>query len=727
MHVNPNPYYYHQYYPPGSHPPPQAFAHLSDSVAVGGVPVARGESPRLPVNGILSDQNNRIKSASPSPLTTTTSKNVCTRDAETLSQCTECFSKALPNLNAGSECLIRPDSFRFVATSENATVTRRTWLHDFRNLISIQKFKEKPKYQKVLNVNVDQFGLIEFSLLLLTSSQSLIQDKSHGPIMSLLLYACCNPQVCYLFECNEGNFSTLKEEQNLKISFSQFPDKMTEILQQIPAQYEIKITNPSRLAGDLESSSSSHHQTNSTIPTAVLSIFESNEFRIYNHLSLKVQRLKCCDVKKILSHELLVFQNFADCLSWRLDQEMCLCMKQQSRLQELEQEKNDLVAQHASDLCAVVDENSARLDNAKETFAIKFAEVEAGKAALKEQLLLAEREGEALKLEIHRLSLVEAEHRGCASVLQDKKDLSTKLAVANAKLVDKDETIDALKAQLKDYDAMKTKYDIMEGEASSAKSVKEKLEEKSEQLNAYKERTRTLQTKLKEAEDTVCDLETKFEEARKEIEELKTEFSDRNQAYNVNIHMLEKKDLRIQQLEAEFEKICQANFELNRRLTDSIVRNAKRQQPEHFKSDTTSIDRILFPEKSEADPAANTMAPPLHARTASHPNGLLPSRHSQTSSTAGNVSQPAGSHSSVPIPATQPLPSTYPHYQSATGGAISTPKESHKFPALPHSATLHANNAPPFSSDLNFSFSGQKKAKNAFNIRRNSSSQRGSL
>lgn len=735
MHVNPNPYYY-QFFPPGHHPAPPTFTHLSDSITVGGIPVSRQEPSNQAAgsNNYQHDTTTTRTSTSPSPppLNTSTSS----KENRNPNLCTDCTGDSVPNLDPGGDPFVRPDTFIF---DDNHDICRAVkWFHDFRDLVSLQKYKEKPKYQNMITVYLDHMGLVNFIVVLLTSTHSLIQDKSHGSIMSLLLYASSNPQLCYLFECNENQFSHIKEEQNLKITFSQFPDKMTEILRLIPSQYEIKITN----LIETQTTKDSNENPKVASTSAVLSIYESNEFRIYNHLSLKIQRLQCCGVKRILNHELLLYQNFATCLSYRLTTEMQRSSSLQNELQKLTDEKRAMTAQHVADFQAMQEEHMTEIEGVKTKYKDLVGDLEAEKLALRNQLQTAEHDAESLRLEIHRLGLVEAEHRGCASVLQERKDLLTKVAVLSAKLDDKDETIDALKTQLKDYEAMKTKYSTLEAEVSDAKMMRLKMEEKTEQLNAYKERSRTLQAKLKEAEETVNELEAKFEEARKEVEELKSEFTDRNQAYNVNAQMLEAKDLRIQQLEIEYEKMCQANFELNRRLTDSIVRNAKRQQPEHFRSDTSSIDRILFPEKGDVEQTAPNMPaiPSLHAHTVSNYTTSAKPYRSNSHSYVQPTPTSYGSASVPGPPASQPLPTSHPYTNSSSGGVsgpnVSTPPEGHKYPAMPHSATLPGAHTagPPTSAGTNQPMAppgsatiGQKKAKNAFNIRRTVGSQRGSL
>eukprot|EP01054_Gregarina_sp_Poly1_P007789 Gregarina_sp_Poly_1__7788@NODE_4403_length_609_cov_101_483395_g412_i2_p1_GENE_NODE_4403_length_609_cov_101_483395_g412_i2NODE_4403_length_609_cov_101_483395_g412_i2_p1_ORF_typecomplete_len164_score39_49MAD/PF05557_13/0_086Foamy_virus_ENV/PF03408_14/91Foamy_virus_ENV/PF03408_14/0_064HOOK/PF05622_12/0_15Csm1_N/PF18504_1/19Csm1_N/PF18504_1/1_1e02Csm1_N/PF18504_1/0_46Golgin_A5/PF09787_9/8_6Golgin_A5/PF09787_9/0_95YabA/PF06156_13/0_67YabA/PF06156_13/42SOGA/PF11365_8/0_58SOGA/PF11365_8/1_1e03SOGA/PF11 len=131
----------------------------------------------------------------------------------------------------------------------------------------------------------------------------------------------------------------------------------------------------------------------------------------------------------------------------------------------------------------------------------KVSEAEAETSILKDQISQSAQENESLRLEIHRLSLIEADHRNCGLREEEKKDVAAKLNIATAKIIDRDAEIETLKTKLIEYEAMKTKYEVVEAEALESRVLKERLEEKTQQLNAYKERSRTLQHKLQETEE----------------------------------------------------------------------------------------------------------------------------------------------------------------------------------------------------------------------------------
>eukprot|EP01053_Blabericola_migrator_P001957 Blabericola_migrator_1__1956@NODE_1532_length_4334_cov_107_653386_g1006_i0_p1_GENE_NODE_1532_length_4334_cov_107_653386_g1006_i0NODE_1532_length_4334_cov_107_653386_g1006_i0_p1_ORF_typecomplete_len648_score139_46SAS6_N/PF16531_5/5_1e13MAD/PF05557_13/1e06HOOK/PF05622_12/2_1e06DUF4686/PF15742_5/11DUF4686/PF15742_5/4_1e06BLOC1_2/PF10046_9/0_27BLOC1_2/PF10046_9/68BLOC1_2/PF10046_9/0_17Laminin_I/PF06008_14/90Laminin_I/PF06008_14/0_0018HAP1_N/PF04849_13/24HAP1_N/PF04849_13/0_027CALCOCO1/PF07888_11/0_1 len=636
----PNPPYYYapQFYPYNAEQPPYPLINPAAILTP------------APPDRVYTDENKVSRAppepkAPPPPATVKIESN--NAGAHT---CTDTTCNAFPKVGSYGT---RIDTFKFRLESTEQSALKQ-WLKAFASQTYAQNFNTQLIYESVITVCVDGAGSIDFNALLLTSNRPLLMSgssmeeeagSSNGPVITLLLYAAGNPQLCYLYECDETSFLSIKEDLNLKISFAQFPHKIKEILQP-ENKYDIRIKSAERGMN------------------ANLSVYESNEFRMYTHLWLKIRRLRCCQLKEVLSNELLLFQNFSNCLGHALTDELRKAADLERDVVRLQDERRASEAAEVEKLKVLRDSHVSELGVLKSRYDESLASLNVDRSNLNERLSMSEKEAESLRLEVQRLSLVEASHRACAAREDEKKDVITKLTIANAKIADKEETIEGLKAQIVKLEASLAKLEHLEKQAAESHAFKERLDEKSEQLSAYKERCQILQMKLKESEDTVNELASKFEDARKEIEELRGDFEERNEKYKHTAQMMEQKDMRIQQLESEFESLRQANKELNRRLTDSIVRNVKRQQPEHFKpTDTASIDKLLFPEKVDVDPPQ----------------------------------QPRSMRATAGPPASQNL--------------LTTPKDTKRM----------QQTAPPASADLGYSFA----KKNAFNIRRNSGSRSG--
>lgn len=438
----------------------------------------------------------------------------------------------------------------------------------------------------------------------------------------------------------EGDFHTLKSEQRLLVDFQSFPAQVVELLRRCKDAGETQAraaTDGVRMFAAIDCSAGGD---------SLFSVIESNHFREFTHIALRLRQGTDEAVKQHLACKLRSFRGESCELSERLrssDDALVSARRQvdelttQARIvsEERTHLERTLTATHQRELAEVRQEHALAVSDSQRTASEERLRIEGQLRGAAEDALAraekAEREveelrrqlqaqGSAAKSSSERLALVESQLRASAQDAQELREQLRQLELLKFKHEKQIGELEVQRSALQDQ--LTTKGQLVANHAASADQGASQRRSLEESLAACRQEVRSLEEKFGQAVQEIG-------KGNKIIQEMRTASKQTKSKLKLKTSSLEQQEKVAQELDRAGELSKREVAEKQRELLVAREREDKlKQEVEEHKHRLSEAHQVL---KSNEDviewlnrqvterdikalPAA-TLLPEAHARS----------------------------------------------------------------------------------------------------------------